>query len=139
MPRPRPLVALAAAATAVALAGCGGSTGDDFLLQRSGQGPGARLSLVVGDSGTVTCNRGKSRELPSARLLDARTFTREVSDDAAAHKRYPARKGSILRYRIKTQDGTVAWADTSRPLPERYLQLAFFARRVSTGVCGLAR
>jgi hypothetical protein len=138
MSRPRPLV-LSLIAAAVLLAGCGGSTGDDFLLQRLGQGPGARLSLVVGDSGTVSCNRGKSRELPSARLLDARTFTREVSDDATMHKRYPAREGSILRYRIKTQDGTVTWADTSRPLPERYLQLAFFARRVSTGVCGLNR
>jgi hypothetical protein len=138
MSRPRPL-ALCLIAAAVLLAGCGGTTGDDFLLQRFGEGPGARLSLVVGDSGTVSCNRGKSRELPSARLLDARTFTREVSDDATARKRYPARPGSILRYRIKTQDGTVTWADTSRPLPERYLQLAFFARRVSTGVCRLSR
>ena len=84
---------LAVPLLAAALAGCGGSTGDDFLLARSGQGPGARLTLVVADDGTVSCDRGKSRELPSARLLDARALTREVSDDARKHKRYPVRRG----------------------------------------------
>jgi hypothetical protein len=127
------------AALALALAGCGAQAADLFVLQRSGEGPGARLTLLVADDGTVTCNGERSHELPSARLLDARESAREIADDARAHKRYPARKGSILRYRVRSQDGTVAWADTSRPLPVRYLQLAFFARRVSKDVCGLSR
>jgi hypothetical protein len=119
--------------------GCGTQASDLFAVSRTGTGAGAAVRIVVGDDGEVTCNGGRKRELPSAMLLDARALERAVQRDAHARRRYPRRPGGVLAYRVRTQAGAVAWADTSRPLPHRYLRLAAFARRVSTGVCGLAR
>jgi hypothetical protein len=135
----RATVTIALVAAALLAGGCGTQAADLFVLTRDGQGPGAHVRLLVVDDGTVQCDGGKSRELPSSTLLDARQLQREVAPDARRHRRYPPRPGSILRYRLRSQDGTVAWADTSRPLPERYDQLAFLVRRVSKDVCGNAR
>ncbi|HEU4703782.1 MAG TPA: hypothetical protein VFS37_14980, partial [Conexibacter sp.] len=58
-------VALAAGLVgAIVLAGCGAATPDVFLLTRSGSIPGARLTLLVNDGGTVRCNGGEPRQLP---------------------------------------------------------------------------
>jgi hypothetical protein len=109
------------------------------VLHRTGRIPGARLALLVNDGGTVRCNGAKARELPSPLLLSARALTPKLTSDASAHRRYPPRPGSVLAYSVRSQQGTVAWADTSRPLPERYLRLAFLARQIAQRVCGLPR
>jgi hypothetical protein len=130
---------VALAATVAAGAGCGVESPDLFVLHRTGRIPGARLALLVNDGGTVRCNGAKARELPSPLLLSARALTPKLTSDASAHRSYPPRPGSVLAYSVRSQHGTVAWADTSRPLPERYLRLAFLARQIAQRVCGLPR
>jgi hypothetical protein len=126
-------------ACAVVLAGCGQTSPDLFALSRTGTIPGARLALVVNDGGTVRCNRGRGRALPPDLLLEARDLAEQLPDDARAGRRFPAHAGSVLAYRVRSPDGTVRWSDTSRPLPRRYLRLAYLARRIAKGVCGLKR
>ena len=59
------------AVTAALVAGCGGPSADLYVLQRSGTIPGAKLTMVVGDGGTVRCNGGREHEISSAQLIDA--------------------------------------------------------------------
>jgi hypothetical protein len=122
-----------------ACAGCGAASPDLFVLTRSGQGAGAALRLVASDGGTVRCNTRARESLPSQLLLEARELARVTEQDAKANRVYPARPGGVLAYRLRSAEGTVRWADTSRPLPSRYFRAAAFARRVAKDVCGLAR
>ncbi len=132
----------AAAVLSAGLAGCGnaGITSPDlFALARGGTIPGARLGLVVSDGGTVRCNGGPPRMLASSDLLDARALQRDVATAARRRLRLPPGPGSLLRYRVRSGNGTVEWSDTSRGQPAVLFRLAAFTRRVAKGVCGLAR
>lgn len=130
-----------AVAVAVALAGCGSPAGDLFSVDRSGKGRGARLSLVVSDSGTVRCNRKKAIPLGAERLLDARQLARDLSKQAALGLELPAGPAdkTTFKYRAELADGTIAWADSSRGIPPTFTKLAAFTRTVSRQVCKLAR
>lgn len=130
---------LAGLLAALALAGCGTSSPDLFVLTRSGSLPGARLSLLVNDGGTVRCNGGAPRALPDARLLDARRIQEDVADDAKKGLTLPARAGSLLRFRIRTQDGTVTFSDVDAARRPELGRVIAFARTVAQDVCGLAR
>lgn len=132
------LSAAAAAALALALAGCGVDMPDLLAAERTGQGAGARLSVVVNDGGTVRCNGGRERRLPSALLLDARAFVRDTEDDRGKNRSFPGRPGSVLAYRVRTEEGTVSWRDNSR-VPEAYGRFVLTLRRIARGVCGLSR
>jgi len=137
--RVRPLLALAAAALALALAGCGGvNLPDLFVVTRSGAIPGAHLTMLVNDSGSVTCN-GSKHELPSARLLDARDLVRQLKPYAQKSLRLPPGPQSVLSYRMRDADGTVSFADDSRGIPAKLYRLPLFVREVAIGTCGLAR
>jgi hypothetical protein len=134
------VVAAAGAGLALLLlSACGVEAPDLFVLTRTGDVPGARLSLLVNDSGTVRCNGAKARPLPDPLLLQARDLQEQITEDAGAHKVYAPGQGGIFAYRVRSEDGTVTWADTSRPLPERYLRLGFLAREIAQGPCGLTR
>ncbi len=137
--RPGPGAGIALAA---ALAGCGNagiSSPDLFAVTRGGTIPGARLGLVVSDGGTVRCNGGPARMLASADLLDARALQRDLAPAARRGLRLAPGPRSLLRYRVRSGNGTVAWSDTSRGQPAVLFRLAAFTRRVAKGVCGLAR
>jgi hypothetical protein len=122
------------------LAGCGVQSPDLFALTRTGALPDARVTLVLTDDGFVKCGpKEKGRVLPDRLLLDARELKRRAADDATANRRFPRRAGSQLSYTLRSQDGTVRWSDTSRPLPSQYFLLALLARRIGKGVCGLRR
>jgi hypothetical protein len=125
-------------AAAVALTGCGERSPDLFLVKRSGQGRNANLTMVVNDGGSVTCN-GRSHELPSHELLTARALTRDMGKSAKLALDLPARPGSVLSYRVRMQAGSIAFSDTSRPLPLPLIRLEQFTKDVSEGVCGLSR
>lgn len=131
----RLLVALAAA---VALAGCGNRHAPDlFVLERTGSIPGARLELRVTDDGLVRCNGGPRRRMPDARLLDAREIARALNE--IAPRTLPPGPRSILRYRLRLEDGTVAFSDSSRGQKKEMFLAQELARRVARGTCGLAR
>ena len=131
--------ALAALVGAGALGGCGAAAPDVFLLTRSGSIPGARLTLLVNDSGTVRCNGGAPRPLPDRRLLDARRIAEDLSDDAQRDLSLPAPRGSVLRYRLRTEQGTVTFSDEDAVHRPELAPVIVFARSVAQDVCGLPR
>jgi hypothetical protein len=126
------------ALAALVLTGCGSSSADLFLVNRSGADRNANLTLLVSDDGTVTCN-GVKHEIPNDKLLDARKLTRELSPQAELHLVLPARPGTVLSYKVRMEAGTVAFSDTSRPLPSEFAQLEVFTKSISEDVCGLRR
>jgi hypothetical protein len=128
-----------AAVSAVVLVGCGATSPDVFLLTRSGSLPGARLTLLVNDGGTVRCNGGGQRQLSAPRLLDARRIAEDLADDAREDLTLPAPRGSLLRFRLRTQDGTVTFSDVDAARRPELGPIVEFARAVAQDVCGLAR
>jgi hypothetical protein len=123
---------------ALVLTGCGSPSADLFLVNRSGSDRNANLTLLVSDDGTVTCN-GAKHEIPNDKLLDARKLTRELSPQAELHLVLPPRPGTVLSYKVRMEAGTVAFSDTSRPLPSEFAELEVFTKSVSEDVCGLRR
>jgi hypothetical protein len=138
--RPAALVASAAAlALGPGLAGCGGEARDLFLVQRSGSIPGARLSLRVTDDGRASCNRRALVDVSSAQLIDAREAERDLEPLAERGVRLPPGPGSILRYSVRLEAGTVRFSDTSPRQPPVFFRVAALTRRIARGPCGLSR
>ncbi|MCW2966657.1 MAG: hypothetical protein JWM71_429 [Solirubrobacteraceae bacterium] len=129
-----PILLLAGAA----LAGCGTPGADLFVAQRSGTIPGAALRMRVVDDGEVICN-GRSHELDSHDLILARVLANDLSKPAKASVNLPTGKTSILRFHIRTQDGTVAFSDTSPGQPGVFFRAAELIRTLAMGPCGLPR
>lgn len=130
---------LAALSGAGALAGCGAAYPDVLLLTRSGSIPGARLTLLVNDSGTVRCNGGDPRQLPDRRLLDARRIAEDLAEEAHEDLTLPAPRGSVLRYRLRIEEGTVTFSDEDAVRRPELSPVIVFARTVAQDVCGLPR
>jgi hypothetical protein len=135
----RRFAAAVAVLAAVALAGCCAAYPDLFELRRTGSLPGARLTLLVNDGGTVRCNGGEARQLPARLLLDARRFARDLMEEAHDDLTLPAPRSSLLRYRLRTQDGTVTFSDVDAARRPELAPVIVFARAVAQDVCGLAR
>jgi hypothetical protein len=123
---------------ALLVTGCGSPSADLFLVNRSGADKNANLTLLVSDDGTVRCN-GTKHEIPNDKLLDARKLTRELSPQAELHLVLPPRAGTVLSYKVRMEAGTVAFSDTSRPLPSQFAELEVFTKSISEDVCGLRR
>jgi hypothetical protein len=123
---------------AAAVAGCGAPSADLFVVKRSGADRNANLTLLVSDDGTVTCN-GRKHAISGDELLRARALTRDLEKQAQLNLQLPAGPGSVLSYRVRMQAGTVAFADTSRPLPASFASLTAFTKDVSENVCGIKR
>jgi hypothetical protein len=128
---------LAALACAV-LAGCGTPSADLFLVTRTGADRNANLTLLVSDGGTVTCN-GAEHEIPGELLLEARELTRQMSEQAELNLALEPGPDPVLSYKVQMEAGTIAFADTSRPLPRSFGELTVFTKRVSEDVCGIDR
>ena len=136
MRRGWPALALAVAA----LAGCAQQTAPDvMLITRDGSIPGAHLSLRVTDDGRVSCNRKPLVEVTSKQLISARGLAEDLSKPAKRHLRLAARPGSVLSYSVRTQDGTVRFADNSLPRRPAFSQVQLLARQIAQGPCRLAR
>ena len=136
--RPIGLAAASLAVTAM-IAACGQAGADLFIVQRSGQGPGAALTLRVADDGYVRCNGGPRRRMSDQQLLLAREIERELNGDAKQRVSRPPGPGSVLSYSVKLQSGTVRFSDTSPGISKEERKAAAFTREVATGVCGLPR
>ena len=127
-----------ALALAVAAAGCGTPPPDLFEVKRTGEDRNANVDVVVNDGGSVTCN-GTEHRLDADMLLRARQVLRELEPQAELHLELPPGPRSQLRYRVRMEAGTVAFADTSRNNPRSFLALAAFTKDVTEDVCGLER
>jgi hypothetical protein len=123
---------------------CGGEAGDVLLIQRSGDIPGARLSLRITEDGRVGCDRGALRQLSSAQTIKARDLHRRFAGDerpgpATRHLRLPSGPGAVLRYRVAMKEGDVAFSDTSPGQTPAFFEVAKLTRDVARGVCGRPR
>jgi hypothetical protein len=141
----RRAAAAALAGAALLTAACGGEAGDLMAVERSGSIPGARLALRFTVDGRAACNRGVLRDLPSDLVIEARRAERDLAGDeddpgpAARGVRLAPGPGSILRYRARSETGTVAFSDTSRGQPAVFFRVAKLTRDVARSVCGLRR
>ena len=140
------IATLGALLVAAALAtGCGAPSADLFVVSRSGTIPGAKLKLLVADGGSVRCNRGPERPLTSKQLIDARELAFKLNGDdkhdgPAMHSlKLAPGPGAIMRYSVRSQQGTVAFSDTSRGQPAAFYAVAKLTRDFAKGVCGLVR
>ena len=133
--------AAAALATLLALAigACGSEARDLFLVTRSGDVPGAGLTLRVTDDGRASCNGKPLVDITSAQLIAARESERDIGKPAKAQLRLAPGPQSVFSYRVRTQDGGVAWSDDSARQPPVLFKLAKLTRDVAKGPCHLAR
>jgi hypothetical protein len=130
----RPVTAVAVAA-ALGVAGCGLNvqSADLFQLQRTGQGH--TLTLLVSDGGTIRCNGAPSRPISDALLIQARDLADNLAKDATAKLSLPLGHNSVYTYKVKLQDGTISFADTSANAHHELAGAELFAAQTASGVC----
>ena len=126
-------------ALALAAAGCGTPSHDLFAVERAGSIPGAKLRMIVSDGGTVTCDGGKAVSISSEELLEARELGHELEEPAQRGLRLAPAAGSVLRYTVRTGEGTVRFGDNSRAKPQVLDRLVFYVRRLAKERCRLKR
>jgi hypothetical protein len=128
------LIALAG----ISLAGCGGITAPDlFIVNRSGVGPHARLTLLVNEEGGVKCNGTVSGKLTDPQIIKARNIQEDIKEEGAEHLTLPPQPGSVLRYRLRDENGTVSFSDNSLKQPPVLRRVALFVLETAQQVCHL--
>jgi hypothetical protein len=131
--------AVAVAALALLATACGTPSADLFVVQRDGELPDAKLTLRVGDGGTVRCDGGPEKPIASGDLLDARAIAEELQPLLDRGVTLPPQPESLVRYRVSGENGEVRFADNSRDQPEAFGKLIAFTRKIAKSACGLAR
>ena len=151
MPRRRavpPACAVAAAAALAAAAGCSGpGPADLFLVQRSGSIPGAKLTLRAHRRRRRVLQRGRAQGAhlrpADQRPRDPRTSSTVEKDEdvglAEKHLNLTPGRVTTLRYRVRSENGTVAFSDTSAHQPRAFYRLAQLTREVARQNCHLPR
>ena len=81
--------------------------------------------------------RWRDHELAAGHARAGRSAS--STDPAKRRLRLAPRPGSVLSYRVRSEDGTVAWSDTSPRQPKVLFTLAALTRQVAKGDCHLAR
>jgi hypothetical protein len=137
--RSRGVAAVLAALALAGTAGCGSEARDLFLVTRSGDVPGAPLTLRVTDDGRASCNHRPLVEITSAQLVTAREVERDLEDPAKAQLRLASGTQPVFSYRVRTEEGGVAWSDDSARQPAVLFKLAKLTRDVAKGPCHLPR
>jgi hypothetical protein len=135
----RRALAVSAAAAAVALltAGCFDvRSADLFLLTRTGQG--STLTLLVNDGGTIRCNGGKAKRVSNTTLIAARDLADNLAGDGQDNLTIPRAPGSVYYYRIRLEQGTVAFPDRAAATRKVLAQAELFAAQAAQRACGLS-
>jgi hypothetical protein len=133
------LAAALAPLVAAVLLGCGREPADLMVVTRSGDIPGARLTMLVTDGGEVSCNGGELQRMDDELLLDARGLVRDLGPEAQDGLALPPRRGSQLRYRVRMEEGTIAFADNAIGGRRELAELQLLVRALARDVCGLPR
>ena len=126
-------------AAAALTAGCGTPPADLFEVERSGRDENANVRMLVSDGGSVKCNDQESKAIDGPTLLEARDIARELSQTAELAIELPPGDNPTLRYRVRTEAGTVAFTDRSEGRPKVFDRVVAFTAKVSEDVCGLQR
>ena len=135
----RAAAAALAALAALATGACGSAARDLFLVTRSGDVPGARLTLRFTDDGRVSCNGKPLVDVTSAQLIAARETERDLADPTKARLRLAPGAQPVFSYRVRTEEGSAAWSDDSRGQRAVLFKLAKLTRDVAKGPCHLQR
>jgi hypothetical protein len=121
----------------VAVAGCGldVQSPDLFLLTRTG--PGKTLTLLVNDSGTISCDRATAKPISNAILIQARDLSDDLAADATKGLTIARQPGSVDYYRIRMSQGTIAFPDRAGAKHHELAEAELFATQAAQGSCGL--
>jgi hypothetical protein len=132
-------VAVASVLAAALLAGCGFDVQepDLFLVTRTGAN-GQKLSLLVNDGGTISCNGGKPKNLPDPLLLQARDLATSLNTDVSSKLRLPSSARSVYSYTVKVQNGTLFFPDTAALSRKELSDLELFVVQAAQNPCGLS-
>jgi hypothetical protein len=123
---------------AVLLLACGGIKAPDlFIVQRSGSGPAARLTLLVNEEGGVNCNGGPTLKLSDPQLVEARAIQEDLREAASKHTSLAPGAGSVLSYYLRDENGSVRFSDDSLGQPAVFRRVALFVLQVAQQVCHL--
>jgi hypothetical protein len=130
-------LALAGLVAVAVLAGCGEDvrSADLFVLTRTGQGP--RLTLLVNDAGTISCNGRAAKPLGDQLLLVARDLATSLDEDAKTGLRINRTTNSVFSYKVRLQDGTIYFPDTAGSNHRELARAEQFAVQAAHGPCGL--
>jgi hypothetical protein len=122
----------------VALGGCFDVQSPDlFLITRTGSG--SKLTILINDSGTISCNGGKAKPISNSRLIQARDLADNLGTDATAKLTIPPAAGDVYYYRIKLQAGSIAFPDKAADARHPNLaQAELFTVQAATQACGIA-
>ena len=129
--------AAAVLAAAAVLTGCGFDVQSPDLFQVTRIGPSQKLSLLVNDSGTISCNGGKPKALPDRLLLQARDLATNLNSDAKAKLRFPAGSRSVYTYTVKVPNGTFTFPDIAADSRKELSQLELFVVQAAADPCGI--
>ncbi len=130
---------VASVLVAAVLAGCGFEVRepDLFLVTRTGA-HGQRLSLLVNDGGTISCDGGKPKNLPDPLLLQARDLASSLNTDVSAKLRFGSSARSVYSYTVKVQNGTLFFPDTAALSRKELSDLELFVVQAAANPCGLS-
>jgi hypothetical protein len=134
--RPARPVAAVVAAAAVGSAGCGLNVQSPDLFQLTRVGAGQKLTLLVNDGGTVSCNGGASKSLPDPLLLRARDLATTLDGDAKSGRRFAGTGAGVYRYTVRLQDGMISFPDTAAARYPELAQTELLALQIANGPCG---
>ena len=126
---------LAVVAAALAVGGCGGPTADLFVVQRTGEVPGANLRMLVSDGG-VSCNGGPRIEISSDQLLEGRAIATDLAE--LEQRDIPPREAAVFGFEVRSESGTLRFADVNAR-PEVLPRLVRYVRTLAQDVCRLQR
>lgn len=132
----RCLAAGAALTLTIAGTGCGLNVqaADLFMLTRAG--PQGKLTLLVNDSGTISCDGRRARPLSDPLLLQARDLVNTLDPDAKANLRIRQPAGAVNRFTIRLADGTVSFPDRAAATHHELAQVELFALQAAPSACG---
>ncbi len=120
------------------MAGCGFEVEepDLFLVTRTGA-HGQKLTLLVNDGGTISCDGGKPKNLPDPQLLQARDLAMSLNTDVSNKLRFPESARSVYSYTVKVQNGTMSFPDTAALSHKELSDLELFVVQAAANPCGL--
>jgi hypothetical protein len=123
---------------AALLVACGGIRAPDlFIVQRSGNVAGARLTLLVNEEGGVHCNGGRVLKLSDPQLIEARSIQEDLHEPASRHTSLPPGSQAVLSYYVRDENGSVQFSDDSPRQPAVFRRLAAFVLQTAQTVCRL--
>lgn len=120
---------------AAAAAACGAAIQEPDLFQLTRSGQGQSLTMLVNYSGTVRCDGGKTKNLPSALVIEARYLAGPLTSDAEHRLRISAPPNSVYRYTVRLGGGTISFPDTAASAHPLLGQVERFALEAAP-LCG---